>query len=146
MNALRNLSSEIVFMALAIWRESRGECREAQEAVAMCIINRVQSPKWWGNDILSVIFKAWQFSSITDPRDKQLIIWPSLKLQSWQLATEISYKAIKGMIKHPAPNSDSYFDDSIKRPNWATDKNFVKKIGKLNFHNIDNDYEKVENL
>jgi len=132
---------EIVFLALVIWRESRGESRLAQEAVAMSVINRVQKPKWWGNDILSVIFKKWQYSSLTDPKDRQLTIWPSKNLQSWKLALDIAENTIKGNILHPAPNSDSYHDKSIKRPYWATDENFVKQIDSLYFYNVDNDYE-----
>lgn len=135
--------ADIIFLALMIWREARGESRLTQEAVAMCVINRVEKPKWWGDTIINVIFKKWQFSSLTDPKDRQLTTWPSRGLKSWNLAMEIAEKAVNKLLEHPAPNSDSYYDDSIPRPYWATNKNFVTKIGKLNFHNVDNDFERV---
>jgi spore germination cell wall hydrolase CwlJ-like protein len=47
--------------------------------------------------------------------------------------------AINGEIVHPAPNSDSFWSEGIDRPYWANDENFVKKIGKMSFHNVDGD-------
>ena len=136
-----DLASDKVFLALAVWREARGESLDTQTAVAMSILNRVHKPCWWGKDIMSVVFKKWQYSSLTDPKDRQLTIWPENNA-IWKQCLMVASDAIYGMAKDLAPGADSYFDDSILRPKWANDTNFVCKIGRLNFHNVDKDTEK----
>lgn len=140
---LRNRCAETIFLALAVWREARGESREAQEAVAMSILNRVERPSWWGKDVMGVVFKKWQVSSLTDPKDRQLVVWPSSGLVSWNLAMEIADDAISDKLQHPAPGADSYHDISIPPPKWATKENFVCQIGKLLFYNVDYDIERI---
>src|SRR6185295_16250998 len=67
---------EITLLALTIYREARGEPHEAQIAVAHTVKNRISKPGWWGTDIVSVLTKKWQYSSLTDPNDTQLTTWP----------------------------------------------------------------------
>jgi spore germination cell wall hydrolase CwlJ-like protein len=133
--------SELAFMALTVWRESRGECREAQIAVAHSILNRVQHPKWWGDDVLSVVTRKWQYSSLTDPHDKQLTTWPEEDNPSWDLALEIAYGVLSGNIANPAPGADSYHDISIRPPDWTKSARFVRQIGRMRFYDVDHDYE-----
>ena len=78
-----NAMTSFAFLALAIWREARGASMQAKIAVAYSILNRVERPSWWGNDVLSVLFKKWQYSSLTDPKDRQLTTWPSTSDPSW---------------------------------------------------------------
>ena len=63
-------TTELVMLALAVYREARGEIPTAQIGVAWCIRNRVENPKWWGKDYLNCLFKKWQISSLTDPKDQ----------------------------------------------------------------------------
>jgi len=132
--------SDIVFMALAIWREARGESILGQTAVAMSILNRVARPSWWGHSVLEVLFKKWQYSSLTDPHDPQLTAWP-IENAIWQQCLQVAADAIHGISDNPVPGADSYFDDSIPAPKWATPETFVKQIGKLRFYNLDHDRE-----
>lgn len=134
-------ADSVIFLALVVWREARGESQLAKTGVAMSIINRVVKPCWWGNTIMKVIFKKWQYSSMTDPNDRQLTSWPEQD-DVWTQCIKIADDALNGLLEHPAPGADSYYDDSIKPPKWATKENFVKKIGRLNFHNLDMDTEK----
>lgn len=136
-----DLMDDKVFLALDVYREGRGEPIDGQIAIAMSVLNRVHKPCWWGNDVLSVLFKKWQYSSLTDPRDKQLTIWPSKKDEVWKQCLRVASDAIYGISKDPAPHADSYFDDSIPAPKWATNDKFVCKIGRLTFYNIDMDTE-----
>jgi len=50
---------------------------------------------------------------------------------------------VYGMSENPAPGADSYFDDSISPPKWATLETFVRKIGRLSFYNVDRDTEVI---
>ena len=135
--------ADVAFLALTVWREARGESDECKEAVAMCIMNRVQRPSWWGKDIMSVCFKKWQFSSLTDPKDPQLTTWPDSNDKSWKACLKIATQAIYGWLEHPAPGADHYYDISIKAPYWADEKKFVKQIGRIRFFDLDEDVEKA---
>lgn len=138
---LRKKCSDVTFLALCVWREARGQTRECQEAVAMCVMNRIEKPGWWGKDVVSVVFRKWQFSSLTDPKDRQLTKWPDPSVagswKAWELALDIADRAIYGKIDHPAPGADSFWSDDIQSPYWANDENFVRKIGRISFHNVD---------
>jgi spore germination cell wall hydrolase CwlJ-like protein len=131
-------------MALTLWREARGESAECVTGVAFCILNRVLRKSWWGNSIYSVITKKWQFSSLTDPRDKQLALYPSEGSLDWQRCLMIADKVINREIENPVPGADSYFDISIGDPKWTKDARFVKQIGRIKFYDVDHDYEKEE--
>jgi len=135
---------DTVFLALVIWREARGETVIGQRGVAYSILNRVEKPSWWGNDIQSVLFKKWQYSSITDPKDPQLTKWPASHNEAWQHCFMVAVDVISHSVENPVIGADSYFDISIPNPKWATADKFVKQIGRIKFYNIDGD--KNENL
>jgi N-acetylmuramoyl-L-alanine amidase len=124
--------SDIFYLALVTWREARGEGRECMTAVAHSVMNRVENPKWWGKDVTSVVTKKWQYSSMTDPKDRQLTTWPGLD-PWWDMALS--------KIGNPVPGADSYFDISIPNPVWATADKFVAQIGRIKFYNMDLDTE-----
>src|SRR5574343_1617704 len=92
------LASDIVFLAVTIWREARGASDECRSGVGYSILNRVHRPSWWGSDIMSVVFKKWQYSSLTDPKDRQLTTWPASKDLSWWQCMEIADKVLAGMV------------------------------------------------
>jgi len=133
--------AEMVFLALAIWREARGEPNLGKVAVAMSLLNRVSHPGWWGDDVMSVLFKRWQYSSLTDPRDRQLVVWPHKDDPSWQECMQIARDALEGVLENPVPGADSYHDTSIRPPAWATKDCFVRQIGRLLFYNVYRDHE-----
>ncbi len=70
---------EINILAKTLYGEARGEGLSGLEAVANTIINRVNTAKakggrfWWGNDIISVCQKPYQFScwNKKDPNRKK---------------------------------------------------------------------------
>lgn len=125
-----------VFLALTIWREARGESKEVQIGIAHVILDRVRHPTWWGNDMMSALFKKWQFSSLTDPNDKQLTTWPSATDKSWIQCLQIACDSVDGLTVNPVPGADSYYDLSIPAPKWATEDVFVKQIGRVRFYNL----------
>ena len=134
-------NADKTFLALTVWREARGESAQVQAGIAHVILNRVRRPSWWGRDVMSVLFKKWQFSSLTDPRDKQLTTWPTSTDPSWQQCLKIACDVVDGQITNPVPGADSYYDISIPTPNWATSQTFVAAIGRVRFYNLDRDIE-----
>jgi N-acetylmuramoyl-L-alanine amidase len=131
----------IVFLALTVWREARGEEYLAKLAVAYSILERVAHPKWWGDDLMSVVFKRLQYSSMTHAGDPNLIDWPQAADSTWSDSMIAAMAATGKGAANPAPGADSYFDDSIAPPSWAKPEMFVLKIGRLNFYNLDRDFE-----
>lgn len=137
---------EITLLALTLWREARGESYEARIAVAHTVKNRLEHSGWWGHDWISVLTKKWQYSSLTDPNDRQLTTWPKADDHLFEECLTIAEGVVQGLYHSPLKGIDSYFDDSLQgdlRPKWATEhpERFVGKIGRLNFYNMDCDTE-----
>lgn len=131
----------LFYLALTVYREARGEIMAARIGVACTVMNRVEHAKWWGRSIDEVVTKKWQYSSLTDPRDPQLVKWPLLSDTAWQECLHVASEVMNGTLGNPVPGADSYYDDSITAPAWTKDARFVKKIGRLNFYDVDHDYE-----
>jgi spore germination cell wall hydrolase CwlJ-like protein len=89
---------------------------------------------------MEVLFKRWQYSSLTDPRDPQLTTWPKDD-PVWGQCLYVADGVLNGVFSNPVPGADSYHDISIPAPAWATPEMFVKQIGKLRFYNVDKDVE-----
>ena len=137
---------EVVMLAIVLWREARGEQLDGKIAVASSIMNRVAKPSWWGKNLIDVLTKKWQYSSLTDPKDKQLTTWPSVDDKSFIDCLLIAEGMLEGVLKPTLRGADSYYDDSLQgdaRPKWAKDHpmRFVAKVGRLNFYNMDQDVE-----
>ena len=91
---------------------------------------------------MSVIFKKWQFSSLTAPGDSNLVRWPATTDKSWQDSLLQAETALLGLIKNPVSGADSYYDISIKPPAWtAAPARKVKQIGRLVFYDVSRDWE-----
>ena len=137
---------EVTLLALTLWREARGEPLDAKIAVAHTVKNRITHPGWWGNDWISVLTKKWQYSSLTDPNDKQLTTWPKADDAAFEECLGVAEMVMRGVYNSPLKGIDSYCDDSLTGdliPKWAKEhpERFVGKIGRLNFFNLDCDIE-----
>ncbi|HBI15006.1 MAG TPA: hypothetical protein DDY20_05760 [Desulfobulbaceae bacterium] len=89
--------------------------------------------------MMSVVFKKWQFSSMTDPRDRQLTTWPATNDPSWRQCLSIACASIDGDLPNPVPGADHYYDISIPPPKWAAAARFVSQIGKVRFYDLERD-------
>ena len=136
-------NTDLAFLALVCWREARGEPFLGKVAVVHSILNRVKRPCWWGDTVLNVVGKREQYSALTHPGDANLIKWPRSEDPSWQECLKAAELVLAGAIPNPVPGADSYWDISIPAPYWATPENFVASIGKLRFHDVDQDHEVV---
>jgi spore germination cell wall hydrolase CwlJ-like protein len=126
-----------VFLALTLWREARSElasARTAVVAVGYVVMTRVRLNGWFGRDTMSVLFKPLQFSSLTARDDPQLRTWPQSGDPAWIECLGIAQDVYENRVPNPVPQADSYYDSSISPPDWATEKGFLKSIGKLNFY------------
>lgn len=137
---------EFSFLALTLWREARGESFETKVAVVHSIMNRVDNPGWWGNTITGVLKKKWQYSSLTDPKDPQLTLYPGTDDESFEECLKAVAGVQEGLFKNPFTGADSYYDDSLqgdRRPKWAKEhpECYVGKSGRLNFYNLEADME-----
>lgn len=136
-------SADLVFLALTAWREARGQSDLAVLAVCYSVLNRIAKPKWWGHDVQSVLFRRLQYSSLTDPHDRQLTTWPLADDPSWKRVLGVAALALSGDAQNPVPTADSYYDVSIPAPYWATPERFVAAIGDLRFYNVDEEPKEV---
>ena len=130
---------EQALLALVVWREARGETRQAKIAVAFSVLNRVDSPKWWGTSIGAVIAKKWQYSSMAAPGDPNLIKYPLPHDLSFQDSMSAVNAALTPGAINTVPGADSYYDISIPPPKWAKPEQFVKQVGAFRFFNTDGD-------
>lgn len=132
---------EHAILALTVWREARGEKAEAQHGVAFVVLARVARPGWWGSSIDDVVSKRWQFSSLTDPKDVQLVKWPLVSDPSWKASWIAVGEVLDGVVSNPVPGADHYHDISISAPKWTVGAKFVGKIGRLMFYDVNHDTE-----
>lgn len=140
MSDLRNIV-ETFYLALVVYREARSEPLGARTGVACTVLNRVARRGWWGDSIDTVICKKWQYSSMTDPKDVQLTKWPLLSDPTWIECLRVADEVLRGALGNPIPGADSYHDDSISPPAWTKGARFCGKLGRLNFYDVDHDYE-----
>jgi hypothetical protein len=136
-------------MALTLWGECRGECREGQIAVAWIIRNRWQNPGWWSRQrgdgitddtITAVCRDPWQFSC-WHPSDPQ-----SKKIQSPQTLNNPDVLALRALAadvlaadqkSDPTDGADHYCTKSVARnTRWARGRKPVKVIGNHQFYKI----------
>jgi len=133
--------TDLFYLAFLVWREARGASTKTQTAIAWSVLNRVARPGWWGSDVASVAAKRWQYSSLTDPDDKQLTTWPKLTDASWLACLGVAYDVLHGEAVNLYPGADSYYDDSIPAPKWTKDAKFCGKIDNVLFYDVDHDHE-----
>jgi len=134
MTDLKQQQADKTFFALCLWREARGESDEVKTAVAYVVMNRALHPAWWGYDIMSVLFRPMQFSSLTDPKDRQLINYPMSSDNSWIKCLEIAEDVYNGNAINPIGSANHYYDISIPAPKWAEESKFIVQLGRIRFY------------
>jgi spore germination cell wall hydrolase CwlJ-like protein len=130
--------ADVVFLALMAWREARGESTEARAAVMHVVLTRMANPGWWGRDVPGVLFKRWQFTSLTGHNDPQLTVWPKKDDPIWVECLKLADNAMSGALHNPATGADSYHDISIGSPDWAAKATHIRDIGRLKFYKVRN--------
>lgn len=124
---------EQIIAALTIWRESRGESKEAQIAVLWVIMNRKADPRW-PNTTSEVCLQAYQFSSF-NPGDPNAVKMPHHADPSWQRCLEVVESP---GVYDPTAGANHYHSlgDTQPKPRWADPKKITVKIGHFTFYRL----------
>jgi N-acetylmuramoyl-L-alanine amidase len=116
-------------LALVAWREARGESPEAQLGVMWSVKNRAARPSWWGNSVVSVVLKPFQYSSF-NPNDPNAVKLPAEDDPVWN---EIETMAVAPGAD-PTGGATHYFSTDIPAPSWTSEMTFTVQIGALRFY------------
>ena len=132
---------EIDVLARTLWGEARGEGGEGLKAVACVVLNRVKIAEekgkfWWGNNIIQVCQKPYQFScwNRSDPNFRKL---QEVDERNIHFATclRIARRAVAGTLKDNTLGATHYHADSIK-PYWTRGETPVATIGNHIFYRL----------
>lgn len=132
---------EIDVLARTIFGEARGEPVEGMEAVASVVLNRVRIAQkrgryWWGNNIIGVCQKPYQFScwNKNDPSYHRLT---NVTEQNIHFATSvrIARRAVIGALKDKTNGATHYHADYVK-PYWSRGEKPVKVISRHIFYKL----------
>ncbi len=119
-------------MAVALWREARGQNSDAQRGVYWVIINRTNNPSY-PHTISEVIMQHLQFSSF-NPGDPNIHVYPQPTFTPLNV-----FEVIDNPGDDPtggATNYHSYPEGSLHWPSWATADKFTVKIGAFSFYKL----------
>jgi N-acetylmuramoyl-L-alanine amidase len=126
--------TDAFMLALAIYREARGEDLAAKLAVGCVIRNRVQHPSWYGRTWFDVITKPYQFSSF-NPGEPNSIVFGGPADLTWQDSVEAAVRVLGGE-PDPTGGATFYFDRSaaMNPPKWAVIYLHTADIGAFHFY------------
>ena len=138
---------EYDILARTLWAETRSEGKVGMRAVAAVIMNRVNldlnndnKPDWWGEGVIGVCLKPWQFScwNDNDPNLSKLKAVTEKDIH-FKAAIDIAKDAItkNGIFPDPVFGSTHYLVDSwIPKTKWARDNKALVKIGRHVFYRL----------
>ena len=122
-------------MARTLWGEARGEGVSGMEAVASVVLNRVAVAQfhgkyWWGNDIISVCQKPYQFScwNRSDPNYRRLLDVTDTNIH-FATCLRIARRAVAGTLADSTNSATHYYADTIPAPSWAIGEKPTLKLG-----------------
>lgn len=123
-----------ILLALAIYREARGESDEAMLAVAWTIRNRTQDARnRWPKTVEGVILQPWQFSSF-NLNTTDAVFPKSPEDAAWLRCCAVA----DGLEATTDPTDGAQFYHSIPYgqmiPKWAQDYPLTATIGAFRFY------------
>lgn len=139
-----NDDPEQILLARAIFGEARSEnlSDKTRIAVGWSIRNRVDNPGWWGDSYHSVILELRQYSAFRISDSNRPFVEDPLHSESfidkkaWQNCYKIAGQIIRGEVGDPVNGANHYYDESISRPKWLTQENFIIKLDTIFFHRL----------
>ena len=128
--------TEIFMIALAIYREARGEDLSAKIAVGCAIRNRVQHPDWYGKNWFECITKPYQFSSF-NRGEPNSIVFGSPDQPAWAESLAAALRVLSGE-PDPTGGATFYFDQSLDKnpPKWASIYAHTGDVGRFRFFKV----------
>ncbi len=134
---------EIDVLARTIFGEARSEPHEGLEAVASVVLNRVKIAQkrgryWWGNNIIGVCQKPYQFScwNKNDPSYQKLINVTDDNIH-FATALRIARRAVIDALPDVTKGATHYHADYVS-PYWAKGETPVKVISRHIFYKLVN--------
>ncbi len=137
----RKLETDV--LARTLWGEARGEGDSGMQAIACVVLNRVQVAQnapsekyWWGNNIIQVCQKPYQFScwNRADPNFQKLQAVDETDLY-FATALRIARRAAVGKLKDSTNGATHYHVDNTK-PYWSRGETPVTIIGHHIFYRL----------
>ena len=128
-------------LARTIWGEARGEGAAGMQAVAAVVMNRVRVARergtfWWGNDVVGVCQKPFQFSCWNKDDANFLKV---LNVDQCDLvfatAARLGFRAVIGQLADPTRAATHYHAVGIM-PKWAAAREPTAIIGRHVFYRI----------
>ena len=128
-------------LARTLWGEARGEGSDGMHAIANVILNRVAIAEehggfWWGNNIIQVCQKPYQFScwNRSDPNFRKL---QSVDARDLYFATarRIAARALAGLLEDITNGATHYHSRDVQ-PYWAKGKAPCARINKHIFYSL----------
>lgn len=134
--------TDLVWLALNIFHEARGENLHGKMAVAFVTLNRVVH-RSWPNTIKEVVTQPYQFSwynsgKVPAIKKTQLEKWreckrvAELSIELYNSMAESKEFDVDGLVK----GSDHYFATYIPTPSWAKKMEFQAKVGNHLFYKM----------
>jgi spore germination cell wall hydrolase CwlJ-like protein len=115
--------SDLLCLALNVYREARNQPIEGQLAVAHVTLNRYESSDL--PTICDVVFKSGNFAWTKDPKVVQE--WPRDEA-AWEMAQRVAHQALADPNADPVKGS-TYFHTVSSEPDWAPGLVRVGRIG-----------------
>lgn len=129
-----NLDLSIDIMARTLWGEARGQGAKGMRAVAHVILNRVKIARakggsWWGDNVINVCQKPFQFSTWNrdDPNYLKLMRVND-RNPEFRLARAVS-RAVLIKNEFDVTSGATHYHRFDMMPYWARGKTPVKRIG-----------------
>lgn len=133
---------EIDILARTLWGEARGDGAIGMQAVANVILNRVAIAReegkfWWGNNIVQVCQKPYQFScwNRSDPNFKRLQNVDETD-ENFKLALALARKAVAGCLADHTNGATHYHMGKYSPPYWASKESPCAVVGGHIFYKI----------
>ena len=132
---------EVDVMARTLWGEARSEGVRGIEAVASVILTRVDIAEkmggyWWGNDVIQVCQKPYQFScwNTSDPQYPRVV---SVDDQDKYFVTckRIARRALEGLVPDRTERATHYHADYVA-PGWGDPNKKTVVIGRHIFYRL----------
>ena len=132
---------EVDILARTLWGEARNQGNEGMEAVANVVLNRVRYAQekngfWWGDDIIQVCQKAYQFScwNSSDPNSRKARAVDTRDLY-FVTALRIARRAVIDALSDNTNGATHYHTTAIK-PYWAKGVTPCARIGDHVFYRM----------
>lgn len=136
---VRELEADI--LARTLFGEARNEGAIGMEAVACVVLNRVQIARqrggyWWGNSIIQVCQKPYQFScwNKDDPNLKRITEVDESNIY-FATCKRIARRAVIGALRDITGGATHYHADYVD-PYWAKGEKPITKIGRHIFYKL----------